>query len=565
MIPPNTPIETASTSSGSTNSGLLRGTSIVGGLTLGSRLLGFVRDLLVARLFGTSGFADAFYVAFRIPNLLRSVFAEGAMTSAFVPTFSSDLRQGHNAAQRTLSAITTLLICSTGLLSVIGIIFAPQLVDLIAPGFRIQANPDQPDRATICVMLTRLMLPYIIFVSLIAMLNGALNSVKIFGASAWAQIIMNLVLIVGALVAQQFENHSAAVVLAVSVIVGGFVQILAQIPAMRRSGFHLRLTLSWWTPSVREMLWLMLPAIMGAGIYQISIFLNTIFASLLEPGSVSWLYYADRITQLPIGVFSIALSSVLLPTLASAHARNGAADFSQGLIDSLRFTSFIILPVATAVGIFAVPITELLFQRGAFDANSTARTSSAVQALALGLWAVSCYSLVTRAFIARKDTKTPTLLGCGSLITTVLLSICLMGPPNGDEHGSLARFILAVQGLFSTGFELPHLGHVGLALASSCSATVMLFVGIMILRLRVSTIVWQSFAKSTLKTIICCSVAALVCIHASSYFSSHLSRLAVQGCAFFGILLITMKILKISEFQETIARIVRYMSARRVK
>lgn len=543
----------------SSSRGLLRGTSIVAGLTMISRVLGFVRDLLLARLFGTSAVADAFFVAFRIPNLLRSFVAEGALTSAFVPVFSSELRRSTEAARRTVHAVTTLLLLTTVSLSVLGIIFAPQVVDVFAPGFRATS-----EKAQLCVDLLRIMLPYIVFVSMVAMINGALNTVKIFGIAAFAQVVMNVILIVGALVAGLFEERTAAVALSVSVIIGGVAQVIAQIPALRRSGFSLGLTLRPFTGATREVLRLMAPAVVGATVYQLSIFLNTVFASLLVTGSVSWLFYADRVTQLPLGVFSIALASVLLPTLARAHAEDDRQAFGDSFTDSLRFTSFCILPLAAAIFLFAEPIIRLAFQRGAFDLRATMQTAAAVQALAIGIWAVSCHSLISRALIAQKDTRTPTVIGVCTLLSTAVLSVFLMGAPSHSATSSIATLIVAVQRwMESVWGELPQFGHVGLALASSSSAFLgALLLGVMLHR-RSPGLPWQRFFAASAKGLVASAGSGWLSTIIASQIDHELLSTAVGLSAMAIIYLVLCVILRMREAEETLALVARYIQRRR--
>jgi putative peptidoglycan lipid II flippase len=337
---------------------LLRGTAIVSALTLISRILGFARDLLVARLLGTSIFADAFFVAFRIPNLLRSFVAEGALTSAFTPVFTSSLSQGNDSARLAMRRTIAFLLTLTGILTALLIVAAPDVVRLLAPGF--EKNTEQ---FSLCVELTRIMAPYILCVSLVAMLNAALNALNIFGTSAWAQIVMNVVLISGALIAIPFDSQTATKILAISALLGGIVQILAQIPTALRSGLSLIPSFQLLSREVREVVTLMIPATLGASVYQVTIFLVTILASLLPTGSVSWLFYADRVAQFPIGIFSIALASVLLPALSHASARADIDSFRRNISNSLRFTSFCVIPMAAGIWGLALPITRLLFVR----------------------------------------------------------------------------------------------------------------------------------------------------------------------------------------------------------
>ncbi len=475
---------------------LFRGTAIVSALTLLSRLLGFVRDLLVARLLGASVFADAFFVAFRIPNLLRSFVAEGALTSAFTPVFSSSLAKGKESAAHTLARITGFLILLTTILTILMIGFAPQIVGLLAPGFAAD-----PKKLALCVSLTRIMAPYIACVSLVAMLNAALNTLGIFGTSAWAQVIMNVVLIAGAICAIPTDLTTATTILAGSVLIGGFVQIAAQLPACRRNGLSLLPTLRIWSGDVFEVLRLMIPATIGASIYQITIFIATLLASLLPTGSVSWLFYADRVAQFPIGVFSIALASVLLPALANASANADTDTFHKRIADSLRFTSFCIIPMAVGIWTLALPITQLLFQRGEFSPESSVKTAQALRALSLGLWASSCHSMLVRAFIARKDTITPTAIGICALIINIAAALLLVGPLSlGENPQRLVSSVVNLQ--TSLRYLLPwhgSFGHVGLALASSVAAfgSFLLVVGLFAVRIR--NFPWRVFTSSTLK------------------------------------------------------------------
>ena len=449
---------------------MIRGTSIVALLTLVSRVLGFVRDLLVAGLFGAGMYADAFFVAFRIPNLLRSLVAEGAMSAAFVPVFSGELVKGQEQARRAMQITTGFLLIVTCALSIAGIFLARPLVELLAPGFL--ANPEKLE---ICVLLTRIMLPYIIFVSLVALIGGALNTIKIFGTAAFSQVAMNIVLIAGALLAAAYQPRPAVILLALSVMAGGVVQVVVQIPALKRAGF-----LSWpsfaiRSPVIKDLLWLMLPATIGSAIYQISIFMNTLLASLLGEGSVSWLFYADRLAQLPLGIFSVALASVLLPMLAGAAARDEQDNFSEGLINSLRYTSFIIIPMAFLIYQLAVPLIQLLFERGAFSHDSTIKTALAVQALSLGLWGSSCHAMLIRGFIARKDTITPTLIGLFALLVSVPLSMALMGPPLHPDAGFAAGAVASFQALPLISSLGINLRHAGLGVSSSIASTLAFF------------------------------------------------------------------------------------------
>ena len=470
---------------------ILRGTSIVGGLTAVSRVFGFLRDLAVASTFGASTIADIFFVAFRIPNLLRSFVAEGALTSAFVPVFSEEVEKSNEAARFGLRAVSGMLLQITILLAILGIIFSPEIIDL----FGLPA-----EKSALGTLLLRIMFPYIIFVSLVAMFNGALNSVHVFGFNALAQIIMNIVLIAGALTAAWFDPETGITLLACSVTVSGVVQLFIFIRPLAKANLLVLPSMRSINKVTKQILLLMTPAIAGAAMYQIQVFLNSVLASYLMAGSISWLFYADRIAQLPIGIFSIALASVLLPTLSRAAASNNENAFSGQLADSLRFTSFLMIPTACGLAFLAHPIYETLFERGAFTAVDTHYTAAALTALSIGIWGVSCFSIVTRAFLARKDTVTPTIIGLITLIINISLGLILMGPAHGE--GSLGDAVRSLQGILGSVFPLMNFGHVGLALASSIASILAFCVALLLVIKKNPLFSLRPFFAATLKAVI---------------------------------------------------------------
>ena len=512
--------------------------------------MGFVRDLLVARLFGAGAIADAFFVAFRIPNLLRSFVAEGALTSAFVPIFAGELQKGDQAARAVIRAVSGLLLLTTLLLAGLGIIWAPEIIQLIAPGF-----DRREETATLCIRLTRIMLPFITCVSLVAMLNGALNSLHIFGASALAQVWMNLVLIAGAWIAAAFPDQAAAEALAWSVLAGGVVQVIAQFPALHRAGLSIMPSAKILTPATRQLLRLMLPAVLGATVYQIQIFMNTMLASFLREGSIAWLFYADRLVQLPIGIFSVALASVLLPALSHASIQGNDSDFSQHLSDALRFTSFIVIPTAAFIFVFSEPLISLLFERGNFSQQSTVQTALAVRSYTLGLWAVSCHSMLARAFIARRDTFTPTAIGAAALLITLVLSLIFMGSPVAAQSGWLYSQVVSMQSLLPAWAQSIHLGHAGLALASSISSFCSLLALLLLMPRRLMP-TWEPLARATLSALLSALVMvavvkALIPCHTNAY--QLLAALPLCAVSLTGAMWIT----KNRELKETFALISR--------
>jgi putative peptidoglycan lipid II flippase len=411
---------------------LLRNTALVSVLTLLSRLFGFIRDLIVAALLGSTLFADAFFIAFRIPNLLRSVFAEGALSAAFIPVFT-DARNGSlEKAQSTFSAILTILVLATITVSLIGIFLAERVVTLIAPGFL------NSETFSLTVTLTKIMFPYIVFVSVVSLLNGTLNSFNIFGSAAFAQVLMNVTLIGGALFAFTTPIKEEIVqILAISVIIGGVIQVLAQLPSLRKINLRFKGTFLINTSESKLFLKLFFPALFGATIYQINIFLLTLYTSFLPEGSASYLFYADRVTQLPLGVFSIALSSVLLPMLANAESRKDGAAKSEHLQNALRFSIFLLIPLIAILMVSSLPIVRLLFERGAFRYAASVETAKAIFTLAPSILFVTLHSLYAKAFIARGDNFTPAISGIFSLLVTIVLAPLLTDPKMGLFHAGL--------------------------------------------------------------------------------------------------------------------------------
>lgn len=491
---------------------LFKGTAITGGLTLISRVLGFVRDLLVARLFGASPLADAYFVAFRIPNLLRSFVAEGALNSAFVPVFVSKMAQGEEQRNAAFRSAIGFVLALSGALTLLGIWLAPFLVPLIAPGFAGDSAAGA-DKLALTVELTRIMFPLLVCVSVVAAIGGALNALKVFGAPATAQIFMNLSLIAGALLAA--HSDQPIFVLAWSVTIGGVVQILVQLPALRRARLPLLPVAKLDGAVIRPILKLLLPATLGAAVYQGTIFLATVFASLIGDGAVSWLFYADRLAQLPVGIFSIALASVLLPLLAKAKVANDTEAFNAQLTRSLRWTSFVLVPVTVWLWLSAEPLARMLFERGSFTARDSEMTALALQGLSFGLWAMSCQSMLTRAFIASSDTKTPSWLGVAGLLAYVGSAFCLTAELREFVLGSEAARFAAVLGDF---------GHVGLALSSSISAGLTLFICAVIARHRFESLKLGGFIAST------CSALLAACAGVVAY-SQAISMLGQNGIA----------------------------------
>lgn len=397
--------------------------SIVGAATLLSRILGFFRDVIVAAVLGAGPAADAFYVAYRLPNTLRRLFAEGSMTMAFVPVFSGIRgKAGDQAAfAMTRSALVWLLLI-LGAITALAIPFARPITLLIAPGFA-----GDPALTDLTVELVRIVFPYIIQISVVALCMGALNSMGHFLAPALATSELNTIIILGCGVAWLF-GLDVPHALAWSVVVGGFGQMLMQYPALKRFGF------SWFgpwkllDPGVIRMGRLMLPTVFGAAIYQVNILVGTLLASFLAAGSISALYYADRLVQFPLGVFGVAVGTVALPSLARLAASGETQDFKSALSSSLRLTLFICLPATAGLMALAEPMVAVLFGRGAFTPQAQQATTSALVAYAAGLPAFACVRPLVSAFYALHDTASPVRAGFWSMIANIALGASLMFP-----------------------------------------------------------------------------------------------------------------------------------------
>lgn len=407
-----------------------RAAGTVGFYTFLSRILGLVRDVVVARFFGAGMAADAFFVAFRIPNLLRRLFAEGSLTIAFIPVFTEYLtRKSREEAFQLARAALTLLSLILVLVTLSGVLLAPWIVRIQAFGFGGSGM-----KYELTVLLTRITFPYIFLVSLVAFFMGVLNSLRHFAAPAAAPIFLNVGIIGATLwLSPHFEQPIIGV--AVGVIIGGLLQVALQIPWLLKKGVSL---IPCWMPghpAVKRIGLLMLPAVFGSAIYQLNQFIGTLLASFLQEGSISWLYYADRIVEFPLGVFAIAVSTATLPSLAKQAAAGELGDFRDTLGYSLRLVLFITLPCMAGMIILREPIIRVFFQRGAFDAMATDMTAVALLFYSLGLWAFSANRVMVSAFYAFQDTQTPVKVAALTMAVNVAFSLLLMGPL---KHGGLA-------------------------------------------------------------------------------------------------------------------------------
>jgi len=380
---------------------LLKAFATVGGMTMISRVLGFVRDILIAAVLGTGPIADAFFVAFKFPNLFRRLFAEGAFNAAFVPLFAKRLEgEGRTAARAFASEAVSVLLTALVLVTVAAQLAMPWLMHVIAPGFA-----DTPDKFDMAVVFTQITFPYLLCMSLVALLSGVLNALGKFAAAAFAPVLLNVILIAAlTLAAPAFANPGLALVWGVAA--AGLAQLLMLVVAARRAGMLPRVQRPRLTPGVKRLIVLGIPGVIAGGITQINLLIGTIIASL-QDGAVSWLYYADRVYQLPLGVIGIAIGIVLLPDLARRLRAADAAGAMWAQNRALEFAMLLTLPAAVALIAIPGPIIETLFERGAFTAADTHNTQMALAAFAVGLPAFVLVKVFSPGFFAREDTVTP--------------------------------------------------------------------------------------------------------------------------------------------------------------
>ncbi len=402
---------------------LLKSIATVGGFTLGSRILGFIRDILVATFLGTGWIADAFFVAFKFPNLFRRLFAEGAFNAAFVPQFAGLLESdGREAAKLFAEQALAVLLWVLLIFIILVQITMPFAMLGFAPGF-----VDNQAQFDLAVLLTRITFPYLLFISIVSLMAGVLNSLGKFAAAAATPILLNLCLISAiTLLARYTPTPGHA--LAWGVAIAGMVQFVWLLVHCGRQGMWLRLRVPRMTKAVRTMIRRIIPVAIGAGVYQISLWIDTIIASFLPEGSISYLFFADRVNQLPLGVVGVAVGTALLPLL-SRQIRSGdeaAAMDSQNR--ALEFSLFLTLPAAVALMVIAGPIISVLFERGAFDARAADATAGALAIFAVGLPAYVLVKGLAPSYFAREDTVTPVKIAVVALVANVVISLALMGP-----------------------------------------------------------------------------------------------------------------------------------------
>ena len=416
---------------------------IIGLAVMCSRLLGLARELIFAALFGGGLALDAFTVAFRIPNLLRDLFAEGALSTAFVTTFSKTIARGGDAAAwRLANKVATMTALCLSVICIAGMVFSSSLVGILAPGF-------DADKAALTAHLTRIMFPFILLVSLAALVMGMLNAKNVFGMPAMASSFFNLGSIIGGVILGYWiDPHfglRALIGLAFATVIGGALQLVVQLPSLRHLGYRFRPDFGWRDPGVKAILLLMGPAVIAASTTQFNVLVNSVFASSLENGAIFWLAAAFRLMQLPLGVFGVALGTVTLPLLSRLVVAGRMDAFRSELSRAMRLAFLLTIPSTIGLMMLAEPIISLLYQHGKFDAYQAAQTAGALRFYAIGLAGYAALKVLVNAFYALDRRKTPMLVSFAAVALNLLLN-----------------WIFTVR--------LPW-GHRGLAFSTGCIAT----------------------------------------------------------------------------------------------
>ena len=433
---------------------LLKSTAAFGGMTLISRVLGFIRDVVMARFFGAGPVMDAFVVAFRIPNLLRRLFAEGSFSLAFVPVLSEAREKGDHAALRELiDAVAGSLLAVLLVITALGIFGAPWILRLVAPGFI-----DQPEQMQLAIELLRIMFPYLMLVSLTALAAGILNTIGRFALPALTPVLLNLSIITAAVAFSRYFSQPITAV-AWAVLIAGFLQLFMLLPTLSK---HQLLPRPWpdfrhW--GVRRILKLMVPTLFGSSVAQINLLFDTLIASLLIAGSVSWLYYAERLMDFPLGLFGVALSTVILPTLATLHAREDGLQFRATLEWALLLGLVIGAPAAVGLMTLAEPLMLTLFQRGEFSLEDARLSALALSAYCLGLPAFIAVKILAPAYYSRQDTTTPVKIAVVALVSNMFLNVLFVG--------LLVLYWTQPESDWWQRMQLAPGAHTGLALASA--------------------------------------------------------------------------------------------------
>lgn len=473
------PIEapTAPTKTQDENHSVVKAAGVIGVATFSSRILGFIRDMVLARLFGATPAADAFFVAYRVPNLLRELFAEGSMSSAFIPVFTEyqSLKSKQDAWELASAVFTTLLTIVTGI-TILGVVAAPGIVWLLAPGFH-----DDPAKLATTTLLTRMMFPYLIFISLAALAMGILNSLRAFAAPAFSPVFFNIFIIGCAyFLAPNLPEPIFGV--AIGVVAGGAAQFAMQLPGLKLRGMLFGFKFQPGHSGVKRIGRLMVPSLLGLSVTQVNITVSTILGSFFA-GGPTYLFYGMRLIQFPLGIFGVALATAILPTLSAQAARGALDELRKTLGFGLRMILFIIVPAMVGLILLRTPIVHLFFEHGTFTAHDTAETALAVLCYSIGLWAFGGVRIIVAAFYSLQDTKTPAVSAAIAVAANILFSLAFMSS----------------------------LGVAGLALATACAAMVNGGILVAVLNRRLGGIEWESVGRSSVRVLVACVPMVIAC------------------------------------------------------
>lgn len=412
------------------NKKITKAAGTIGLATFLSRVLGLVRDIVVANSFGAKMAADAFYVAYRIPNLLRELFAEGSMSAGFIPVFTEYLtNKSKDEAKELANAVFTIIFLILSAITVLGILLSPTIVRILAPGFL-----SDPEKYRLTIFLTKIMFPYLLFIGLAALAMGILNSLRSFLAPALSPVMLNVAIILSVfLLSQRMEEPIVGI--AIGVVIGGIFQLLIQIPSLRKKDMSIKPSLNPSHPGVKRIGYLLLPVSLSSSVNMINNFIGAILASYLITGSITYLFYGMRFIHFPLGIFGVAIATAILPALSIHAVRGEEEELRDTLSFGLRLVFFITIPSMIGLIVLRVPIVNLILQRGEFDYTATIGTAQAVLYYAVGLWAFAGVRIVLQAFYSLQDTKTPLKVGFLGVSSNILFSLLLMGPL---KHGGLA-------------------------------------------------------------------------------------------------------------------------------
>lgn len=446
-----------------TRTGMTRSVMVVGVATLSSRVTGLMRDMVLAWIVGASGQADAFFAAFRLPNFLRRIFAEGSLSTAFVPVFTElKITHGSQEAFRLGSNVLSILIPMLMIVSGAGVLFAPQIVTVMTPGWL-----GDPQKFSLTVTLARWMFPYILLISVAAMAMGMLNAHGHFAAPAFAPVLLNVAMICSAIIAGR-TMEEPVLGIAWGVLIGGVAQIAIQVFPLWKRGFRPKPVFNLRDPYLEKVGRLFLPSLFGSTVYQVNMLAVTILASLLPSGSLSYLFYADRLMEFPLGVFAVSVGTVALPAMSAYAAKRDMENLKATLSFAFRQVSLIMIPASVGLIVLREPLMEVIFQRGQFDPQATKLSAQALLCYSLGLWFVAQLRVVGPFFYALQDAKTPMLAATSSLVANIVMAVILMVP-------------------FS---------HSGLALALSGAAALQLAILLLRMKSKLGMVPWKELFKN---------------------------------------------------------------------